>query len=115
MLILLFFLIKNKSNSVFQNLSRSDLFDHETNTYKIDLNNIETCCNLVSTSGETWFSYLTQQNSLCCYKFSNRLETPFKIEVNQSNNAKKIWSVITRYTFDIHLSKRLNHKRLSYI
>jgi hypothetical protein len=80
-------------------LSRSDLFDHETNLFKIDLNNVETTCNLISiTSGETWFTYLTPQNTLCCYKFSNRLEIPFKVEFNQANSAKKIWSVITRYT-----------------
>ncbi|CAF0770482.1 unnamed protein product [Brachionus calyciflorus] len=102
---------ENNSNSLFSSMSSMTLSNVESsNTYQINLSQVESTDIFVNQRGETYFAFVLPNNSICCVQMpgfsrinhqqNNSQNLPVKFEINQPNIVKRLWSGITRNSQD---------------
>jgi hypothetical protein len=92
----------------------------QTNSYQINLSNVDFGEIHVTPRGEALFAFILQNSSICCVQMpplnqrdmtpdKSTLQSigqnpnlPFKVELNQPNIVKRLWSGITRYNYNIY-------------
>lgn len=104
-----------KNQSIFYNFSVSNLANIEaSNSYQINLQQVDTANIYVSPTGDGLFSFLLPSHSVCCIQMppinkaslyntaqaASSQSMPIRYEINQPNIVKRLWSGITRTAQD---------------